>query len=231
MRFFFIFLLVAISTMPVVCDDTNNFGLNSSEYSSLDKGELILRKSEVKGAPWPEVMVFGKIDATPEESTSVFFAYHHHKEFIPNMIVSEPVKYISPVNIHIKFEMKLTWPIPNSKFVTGNKLSKFGKGGYMIEWYFVSSSDTKDTNGDVLFLPYKNGTLFVYRSFVYPKNSAAKFFTSKMIKGVLKSVQTIIDRTEFIKFRYTSRMKKYVSNLESALMGKYIYKKIPGAGN
>ena len=115
----------------------------------------------------------------------------------------------------------------NSKYVTGNRISRYGKKGYVIEWYHVTSTDAKDTKGDILFIPYDGGTLLVYRSFIFPKNPAAGIFIKKMTEDVLKSVRTIINRIEFIKNKHGNRMKKYISNLQRAFRGEYIYKNLP----
>lgn len=227
MRLISLFLVVFQLVLNVHPGQENNFGLSLREHQALKNKELTFRKQKVKGTPWPEVTVFGKIDATPLEGASVFFAYHDHKDFIPDLLRSEPVKYNSPTDVLIRFEMKISWPLKNSHYVTGNRIGKFGKEGFRIEWYHVSSTSAKDTKGEVLFFPSDGGTLLVYKTFIHPKNRAAGIFKRNMVKGVLKSVRAIITRIEFIKNNNRIHMKTYISNLQRTFRGEYIYKNIP----
>ncbi len=222
-------LLFVFSVFPLLSVSDENFALSNSDQKMLDKGEFVLREKKIKGAPWPEITVLSKINATPLESMGVFYAYHEHKDFIPDLLISTPSRYISPYDLHIDFEMKIPWPLKNSRYTTGNKLGTYGDGGYRIDWYHVVSTSSKTTRGFVLFIPYEKVTMFIYRTFVLPKSKLAGIFKKKMIKEVRKSVIAIIARIESAKKNNRDKIPAYIDALKRSLRGEYIYKDIPGA--
>ncbi|MCK4889359.1 MAG: hypothetical protein KAS97_05460 [Candidatus Aminicenantes bacterium] len=224
-------IFILIFSLSAHAEPVENFGLTGIEQNTIRNGELVYRKKEIKGTPWPEITVFGIIKATALESTAVFYAYHEHKEFLPDLLSSVPVRYISPTDLHIKFEMKVPWPLRNSRYITGNRFSTYGDGGYRIEWYNVTSSSSKDTNGAVTFLPYEQRTMFIYRTFIHPKSKLAGLFKKRMLKEVLISVRAIISRIESVKNNNKEKMPGYITAVNSSLNGEYVYKGIQGAGD
>lgn len=221
-------ILILILIFPNFTEPVEKFGLSGTDQAALRQGELVYRKKVIKGTPWPEITVFGMINATALESTAVFYAYHEHKEFLPDLLSSIPVRYISPTDLHIKFEMKVPWPLKNSKYITGNRFSIYGDGGYRIKWYYVTSTSSKDTNGAVTFLPYEQKTMFIYRTFIHPKSKLAGLFKKRMLNEVLKSVRAIISRIESVRNNNKEKMPVYISAVKSSLNGEYVYKDIQG---
>ncbi len=222
-------LLFTFSLFSQPAFSNENFTLNNSDHEMLKNGELVLRKKNIEGAPWPEITVFSLVDATPEESMGIFYAYHEHKDFIPDLLYSIPSKYISPLDLHIRFEMKIPWPLKNSRYITGNKLSLYGERGYRIDWYHVLSTSSKTTRGTVIFTPLNEKTLFIYRTFVHPKSKLAGIFKKKMAKEVRRSVRAIVGRIESVRNKNRERIPAYIDALHRSLRGEYIYKDIPGA--
>jgi len=226
-----IITLILIFVLPAHPKPVDDFGLTTADYYSMEQGELIHTKKRIPGAPWPEITVFGIINASALESTAVFYAYHEHKEFLPDLLSSVPVRYISPTDLHIKFEMKVPWPLRNSRYITGNRFSMYGNGGYRIEWYNVESSSSRDTKGAVTFIPFEERTMFIYRTFIHPKSKLAGLFKKRMLNEVLKSVRAIISRIESVINNDKEKMPAYISAVKSSLNGEYVYKDIQGAGD
>ena len=224
----FTVILFLIFFLPAHTETDDKFGLTDIDQNTINLGKLVHKEKKIKGAPWPEITVFGKINATALESVSVFYSYHEHKKFLPGLLSSVPVKYISPVEIHLKFEMKIPWPLKNSKHISGNKFGIYGEGGYKIDWYHITSTSSKNSYGGVIFIPYKKNTLFIYRSFVHPKSSFAGLFKKRALKEVLKSARAIISRVESIKKNNKEKIIKYINAINRTLKGEYIYKNIPG---
>lgn len=225
----FVVIFILMLVFPAHAETIDKFGLTGIDQNTINRGELVHKEKKIKDAPWPEITVFGIINATAMESVSVFYSYHEHKEFLPGLLSSVPVKYICPTEIHLKFEMKIPWPLKNSKHISGNKFGLYGEGGYKIEWYHVTSTSSKNSYGGVTFLPYNKKTLFIYRSFVHPKSSFAGFFKKRALKEVLRSARAIISRVESVKKHNKEKIIKYINALQSTLRGEYIYKDIPVA--
>jgi len=184
-------LILLFFSLTIFSESLDDFQLSKKDEAILLNKEFILKKKNVKKSTWPEVYVLTFIKATPKQSIAVFFAYHEHKNFIPKLLISKPVKYISPTDIHIYFEMNIPWPLSNSHFITGNRLKKLRNGGYRVKWYFVKSDSAKDSYGGVYFFSYKNKTLLVYQNFTRPKSVLAGLFKGKMLKGVKKQLELL----------------------------------------
>ncbi len=201
--------------------------LPKDDLFTIMKGKLVVKRTPVKGSPWPEIKITGRVKARPIESISVFYAYHEHKEFLPDLLESTPVKYVSPSDVHIKFVMDIPWPLKNSRYVTGNKVKKLGENKFAIEWYLVKSNSSKESKGSVTFLPFKGETLLIYRTFINPKSKLAGLFRKKMVKKTVKSVKEIIRWIESKKMYHPKEIKNYISLLNKTFEGDYVYKDIP----
>ncbi len=185
------------------------------EMQTLLSGKLIVKKEIIKDTPWPKVTILSIINATPLESISIFTAYNEHKDFIPDLLTSKVIKEITKTDVHISFELNIPWPLSNSKYVTGNKLSREKNNSYQVKWYFVKSDSSKDNYGKVVFSPYKDKTIMEYQNFTQPKSSLAKLFKKKMIKKTKETVIEIKNRIETIS--KTSKIKTYIAELKKKL--------------
>ncbi len=216
--------LLFLFAISLKSSDTEDFKITPLIENALLHKRLYIKKKPIKNSPWPEITIITSIDATPLKSAAIFFAYTEHKTFIPDLIVSKPIKYISPTKLHIYFEMHLPWPLKNSHFITNNILKKLDNGGYKIQWEFVKSDSAKNSYGGVWFLPYKNRTMLIYKNYTLPKSGLAKLFKKSMYKKVKNTVKAIKNHIE--KTVKNKNLSKYIENLNKALNGEYIYKDI-----
>jgi len=206
---FFVVAVNVFSQLP--------YNLQQSALDRIYKSEIIIVNEKIADAPWPNVIVYSSVKATPLESIAVFSAYEEHKDYIPDLLVSKVVKVISKTDVHIAFKLNIPWPLSNSNYITGNKLSKKKDGAYQIKWYFVKSDSSKDNYGKIVFTPYKDKTIIKYENFTYPKSSLAKLFKAKMIKKVKETVIAIKKRIENIKNSNSNSIKSYITALKLKL--------------
>ncbi len=192
-----------------------SYKLSNTDIKTLLTGELIVKREIIADTPWPKVLIFSIINATPLESISIFTAYNEHKDFIPDLLTSKVIKEITKTDVHISFELNIPWPLSNSKYVTGNKLSRENNNSYQVKWYFVKSDSSKDNYGRVVFSQYKDKTIMEYQNFTHPTSSLAKLFKKKMIKKTKETVIEIKKRIEII--RKTSKIKTYIAELKNKL--------------
>ncbi len=225
LKFIIIILLLSLFSINLK-SERQNLKITPLMENALKYGRLYIQKKKIKGSPWPEITIITSIDATPEQSAAIFFAYDEHKEFIPDLLISKPIRYLSPTKLHIYFEMNLPWPVRNSKFITNNILSEIKGGGYKIRWEFVKSNSTKDSYGGVSFIPYKNKTMLIYENYTLPKSGLARIFKKAALKKVKKTVFSIKSRIETIVENKKDKLPHYIKNLHRALNGEYIYKRI-----
>lgn len=221
--FIFLFLLVVWSSLYSI--EKTVISTQNEKVEILKKGYL-LRLKEVKGSPWPELIIRTFINAKPEEASAVFFAYDEHKDFIPDLRVSRPYKYHSSTELNIYFVLNIPWPLKDSHYVTYNKLEKTEEGGYKIIWKMLKSDSAKDSYGGIEFIPYKGRTLLIYKNLSIPKHRLAKLFKGKMIKKAVKTVFAIVKRVEFIKKEKPEKLLNYIERMRRAFEGEYVYKEI-----
>lgn len=198
--------------------------LSPEEIARLDQGEIVLHKKNIKDLTWPELTIYLKIDASPLESVAIFYALDHQKNYIPNLIKSDVVKEETPTRVYAQYELKLPWPIPNSKYLHGHELAHLKTDeDYVVKWWMVESSSTKKVEGQAAFEPYKNSTVMIYRSIVEPKSFFASFVESNMISDVQKSL--IATKEEIIRTKKEDQnlLNKYVSFIQAAFSGKFSY--------
>ncbi len=174
-------------------------------------------------APWPVMRIIQRINSSPLTAISVFGALDLQKSYVPNTIVSKPIKEISPTEIWTEYEISIPFPFPNAKHVHGSILSKPDSQSYELRWYWVSSNSTKNAEGFAQFLPDKDSTLFIYESFVWPDSKLAKFLSQIMEKDVLKSVQEIKIYTEKIQKINPTLLSELEQRTLNMLSGKSVY--------
>ena len=54
---------------------TAHFDLTKPEMQIILSGKIIVKTKKIKDAPWPEIIIFSIINASPLESISIFTAY------------------------------------------------------------------------------------------------------------------------------------------------------------
>ena len=187
--------------------------ISQTELAKLTNKELVIHSKEIRGCPWPEITVFALIDASPVEAAALFSNYQDHKKYIPDLIKSDPVRKIAENEIIVDFEMRLPWPLANSKYSTGNVFNRLDNNEYEIRWYLVESDSLIDSKGTVQFIPYGKKTLLKYQSLIHPDSRLASVFSSKAKSGITKTVQAIVTYIEETKKKNPEKIQKLINSL------------------
>lgn len=187
--------------------------LTQTEVTKLTNRELVIHSRDIPKSPWPEITVFALIDALPGEAAALFSNYQDHKRYIPDLIKSDPVRKVAENETIVDFEMTVPWPLPNSKYSTGNVLNKIGNTDYQISWYLVESNSLVDTKGTVHFAPYGKKTLLKYKSLIHPVSKLAALFSSKAENGLTKTVRAIVEYVEETKRKNPEKILKSLGSL------------------
>ncbi|MCY4524114.1 MAG: hypothetical protein OXB84_05185, partial [Halobacteriovoraceae bacterium] len=142
--------------------------LTESEKALLTKGPIVKEK-ENKNSSWPIITMYILVDASPLETVALFAAYDHQKNYVPNIVVSVPVKQVNPTEIWCRYEYKTPWPLSNSHYVHAHRLSK-NQNGFRVEWRAIESDAMDRVSGAADFQPFEGKTLFKYHNEVEPKS-------------------------------------------------------------
>ena len=187
--------------------------LNQTELVKVANKELIIHSKEVAKCPWPELTVFALIDVSPVEAVALFSNYEDQKRYIPDLVKSDPARRIAENETIVNFEMRLPWPLANSKYSTGNIVNRLDNDKYEICWYLVESDSLIDSKGTVQFIPYGKKTLLKYQAFVHPGSRLASVFSSRAKSAITKTVQSIVSYIEETKKKNPEKTQELVNSL------------------
>lgn len=170
--------------------------LNQAEMAKVANRELIIHSKDVARCPWPELTVFALIDVSPVEAVALFSNYQDQKTYIPDLVKSDPARRLAENETIVNFEMRLPWPLANSRYSTGNVFNRLPNDNYEICWYLVESDSLIDSKGTVQFIPYGKKTLLKYQAFVHPGSRLASVFSFRAKGAITKTVQAIVSYIE-----------------------------------
>lgn len=199
--------------------------LSKEEMGQLEKGEIIQKTREVEGSSWPEITQYSMVEASPLEAMAIFSALDYQKAYVPNILKSTPIKHISAVEVLTEYEMHVPFPLSNAHYTHGSIVHQYDED-YELTWYKVESTSTEVVKGSAYFSPYKNKTLFRYRSYIKPKSMFGSLVKKMMLKDVKKSIEAIRTHIEKLKKENSPLLSKYSAFIKGALSGEFVYKKI-----
>ena len=157
---------------------------------------MIRKVENLEGEIWPKVTVLAVIPHTPKDNIEVFDDFESQKDYIPDMVSAKVLKKVSENAFDVAFEMKMPWPISNTKYVTRNIIQQEGEN-YRIDWHLIKSNQMKDTKGSVIFeVLDKDKTLLTYVNHITPDSELASMFKSRVPEDVEKTVKVIIEHLE-----------------------------------
>jgi hypothetical protein len=222
MKIFLSLILIAVG----LCPQLSYSELSESEKKAVLSGEVIIKEnasSEFKNAPWPVMTYYLKVKSSPIVGISIFGALEYQQSYVPDTLLSKPIKEISPVEIHTEYEMKVPFPFSNARHVHGSILSRKDLS-YSMKWYYVHSNATKNTSGHALFSPLnETESLLEYQTFVWPNSSLASLVESVMKKKTLIAVKAIREHIELLNEKNSPLIPQFVKRTQDALNGKYVY--------
>lgn len=196
-----IYFILIINICFAQINKTDNL-LNHEKFSSLDlqekenlKNGAMVVKSHKKQGPWPEITIYGAINAKPLEALALFTDYSGQKDYIPNMVKSEVISTPKSGEALVEYELDLPWPISNSIYKNMHKIYQINDV-VGVNWNQVESSSTIESYGEANFFKVGETTYMVYKSYVVPDSILAKIFKDKAKEDVINSVSVTIKYIE-----------------------------------
>lgn len=198
--------------------------LTREELKTLESKGVFMRTIEVKDSSWPDVHIWMVIDAPALTAVGLYYALDIQKDYVPNMLESRPLLQLSPTEIHTQYEYKMPWPLPNTRCVSGTKLTSPGPDLYQITWYKVENADAKDLDGWAIFMPWQsNKSIIYYRNKVTPEGVFAGVLKKIAPQNMLDTLQAIAAYIAKTHKQSPALVEKYESYIIRALRGEYVY--------
>lgn len=190
--------------------------LTASEREQISKGTQIIQIEEVEGCPWPQVTIFQKVQAKPDEVAAVFFDFEDSKRFIPNVLNSKISRTISPAVLEVDYAINV--PIlPDEYYTVRNTLSQPNPNCYDISWKLLKAVQTKDSVGSFQTESWEDETLIRYRNLVTPGSRMAGLLRSIAIGQMEGAASAIVERAETLKKSNPKELKTKVQKMRAAL--------------
>ncbi len=196
--------------------------LTPEQVQALETGELVMVESPQEDSPWPLIRAYKLLKTDPETAMGIFAAYDYQKDYVPNMLASDPVSQNSPTEVQVEYRLKMPWPLNPVRYVHDHRLSR-EDGIYRLDWWMIRSTSAEALKGYTEFHPYKADSriLMIYESSITPKSSFAKLFKGAMVSDVHKSLTAISEEIEKRSLKKDDELAlKYRQILQSSLMGK-----------
>lgn len=196
--------------------------LSPEQVQTLESGELVVVETPQEDSPWPLVQAYKLLKSDPETAMGIFAAYDYQKEYVPNMLTSNPVLQSSPTEVQVEYRLKMPWPLNPVRYLHDHRLSRKDEV-YRLDWWMIQSTSAEALKGFTEFHPYKSDSrvLMIYESSITPKSSFAKLFKGVMISDVRQSLTAITEEIEKRSLKKDDELGlKYRQILQSSLDGK-----------
>jgi hypothetical protein len=197
--------------------------LSKQQLELLEKGEKIVINEEVEDMTWPKTTVHMLFKAPALESFAFYVAYKYQKEYVPNVVLSDPVIQKNPTHVIVSYKQTMPWPVEDAVYKTGNIIEKLGKNQFKISWYQVESNSTELAEGYALFRPHGAGTLFTYVGQTEPKSIFGGLLKDIAPKNLQKTLEKIKTETETSVKEKPELLKKFVKLVTDSFAGKFVY--------
>ena len=176
--------------------------LTPSEQKTVQDGGQVVQFGAQK--PWPSVTIYQRINATPEESTAMFFDYGNQVKYIPNLTKAVP-SFESKTVYNVSYQVKLpfipSWMGGTENYTVRDELFSSDNGhAYEVKWTLVPGhgETVKSSVGNARFEDLGGATLLAYNSYIVPGRSGADwgFVVERAKDSVKKAVAAIAKQVE-----------------------------------
>lgn len=202
--------------------------LDEKQRKQLFEGELLLTTTPDTSSPWPVVHIYALLETPPSEAFAIFAHFEHQKHYIPNLLKSKVIDFQGPSQIDVSYELKLPWPLSNSRYSHRHVL----EDNHMT-WTLIESNSTDAVEGMVRFVPISKQdstealpyqSMLVYQNRVTPKSSFAGIFRNAMIRDVENSLKATLEEIEEVWINRPKLLKESVEILNQTLKGDNPYR-------
>jgi len=187
-----LFVLCAVTGGPAgagIPDD-----LDVAQRAELDKGELVVRSKDVEGGPWPQLMVYTRVDAPVAAVEKVFRDYAGAASYIPNLTAAEVIERPDPDTYVVRYTQKV--PILGQTSNTVRNTYSHPGNGLVVAWNLIESPHADISEGELRVEPDAKGSVLRYTNYVKPKSSLAFLAKSAALGEVKRTVSAIKSESE-----------------------------------
>lgn len=161
----------------------------------LADGQLVVKSQNVQGAPWPRLMLYQVIDASPKVLWDLFNDYSAAPSYTPNLISATVVATNPDGSKDVEYTVK----VPVIQKATYTVRNTYTKKGDMreVSWTLLKSPLAKSSDGSLRLEPYGNNqTLLCYTNLVVPITNLLAGLKNEALKEAKTTVRAIKTEAE-----------------------------------
>ncbi|PTX92894.1 hypothetical protein DB345_14710 [Spartobacteria bacterium LR76] len=133
----------------------------------LAAGQVVVKSQNVEGAPWPRLMLYQVVNASPSVVWNLFNDYPAASQYTPGLIAAKVIQTYPDGSKDVQYTVKVPI-IQRATYVVHNTYSQNGNV-QEVAWTLVKSPLARSSTGSLRIEPYgKNQTLLCYTNLVVP---------------------------------------------------------------
>ena len=168
--------------------------LEASDQAKLESGQGVLVTVDKPGATWPEVRIYRKVKATPEEVTKLFLDYENADSFIDNLESAVVEKQPDANTKDVRYTVKLPVLFTIS-YLVRNRYEKTSEG-YTVHWNLLESLFAKSAVGKLRVEPHGDMAVICYANHVEPATSLVAGLRNQALKEASNTVDASVKEAE-----------------------------------
>ena len=167
---------------------------DKSESARLERGEIIVRQTPVKGSDMPAATVKAIIEAPPEKIWAVIDKCARYKKVMPRTAESKELSRKGPV-VHCRITVEL--PFPFSNLTSTTKAVHTTRKGYWQRAWTLVEGDYKINSGSWTLTSHGDTgkrTMVVYRMHAEPNVSLPVWLQKRAARSTLPGLIKAVDK-------------------------------------
>jgi len=161
-----------------------------SAQDELADGQLVVKSQNVPGAPWPRLMLYQVVNATPAVVWKLFNDYEAAPTYTPNLISAKVIATNPDGSKDVQYTVKVpviqraTYTVQNS-YITSGSMQE-------VDWKLIKSPLAKSSDGSLRIEPYgSNQTLMCYTNLCVPITNLLAGLKDEALKEAKATVRAI----------------------------------------
>ena len=170
-------------------------GLTEPEWQRLERGAVVVKTQPMEDYPWPEVTVYRRVAASPEEVMAVYADFEGQAAYLPKLVESRIVKRLSRSSFQVFYEYEVTGP--NELYTVVAEVSRSPRG-FRVVWELVTARYARRLSGQMRVEAHGAGTLIEYTNRVDPGFLGGRLgspeTTARQLRDTAEALASHVDR-------------------------------------
>lgn len=185
--------LLLLGTQAVFADLIDKVPKDS--MADLKDGEVVVKSKTLPGKPWPELILYQIVNASPKVIADLFSDYAAAPSYIPGMLAAKVVDTNPGGVTDVQYTVKVP-VLQRISYTVRNTFTKSGNN-YQVVWSLLKSPLAKSSDGSLQVEPYGNGqSLMCYKNVVVPITTLVSSLQSQALSEAKSTVEAIKNEAE-----------------------------------